>query len=225
MKNGRKREYNKTEESIFTLLSLYVLIKQAFESLTNDEEILLSEFNESHSAFKDLVNDTVHEALVYQILLKSCAFIEEWNKVFGVLTEPEDKTKILMVKRIAKPSMKCVAEWKNLREFRNEAIAHNHRNKDGKNIYLNYPSYHSPQSNGEIFLLVYCLKKMIDIVDFFFKEKTKKIAMSKFKHTKMKSHKLMSNKKIKLKIRQLDEEVASSIMRIDVLSILIRDNV
>lgn len=221
MRNERKNEYNKTEESIFTLLSLYILIKQAFESLSNNEDILLSDFDKANSTFKDLVNDTIHEALVYQILLKSCAFIEEWNKIFGVHTEPQDKNKILSVKQVAKPAYKCVSEWKNLRDFRNEAIAHNHRNKEGKNIYLNYSPYHTPQSNAEIYLLVFCIKKMIDVVDFFFKETVYDIVVNKLKVNKVKGEKNMSAEEIKLKMKKLDEEISNSLMRIHFFSTII----
>jgi hypothetical protein len=49
----RKKKSNKTEESIFTLLSLYVLSKQAFESLTKNEDILLSDFDKDYESFKD----------------------------------------------------------------------------------------------------------------------------------------------------------------------------
>lgn len=221
MRNERKNEYNKTEESIFTLLSLYILIKQAFESLTNNEDILLSDFDKANSTFKDLVNDTIHEALVYQILLKSCAFIEEWNKIFGVHTEPQDKNKILSVKHVAKPAYKCVSEWKNLRDFRNEAIAHNHRNKEGKNIYLNYSPYHTPQSYAEIYLLVFCIKKMIDVVDFYFKETVYDIVVNKLKFNKVKREKNMSAEETKLKMKKLDEEISNSLMRIHFFSTII----
>lgn len=222
MKKKKKNRFNKTEESIFTLLSLYVLSKQAFESLTKDEDILSSDFDEKHTSFRDLVNDTIHEALVYQILLKSCAFLDEWNKIFGVHTEDIDKEKILRVKQIAKPAFKCISQWKNLRDFRNEAIAHNHRNKEGRNIYLNYLPYNSPQTNAEIYLLVFCLKKMIDVVNYFFADMVQYLVLNKLKFNTLKSDKLIPNSTIKKSIKEIDEEITNSLMRIHILSSLQR---
>lgn len=45
---------NATEESIFTLLSLYVLIKQEFQAITGNEEILESDFDWIDGSFYDL---------------------------------------------------------------------------------------------------------------------------------------------------------------------------
>jgi hypothetical protein len=225
MKNKRSKKFNKTEESVFTLFSLYVLIAQAFEALTNKEDILLSDFDEAHHSFEHLVNDTIHEALIFQILLRTCSFLDEWNKVFGVLTEPEDKDRIIAIKRVAKPAYKCISEWKNLRDFRNEVIAHNHRNKGGKNIYLEYLPYNSPQSNGEVYLLVFCLKKMIDVVHYSFEDMVKLSFVTKLKNRKTKPERIMSTKKIKDKIKQVDEEISFSLARIHLLSKVIDKNV
>ena len=221
MKNKEKIILTKTEESIFTLLSLFILIEQAFESLTKNEDILSSDFDDIQSSFKDLVNDTIHEALVYQILLKSCAFLDEWNKIFGITTEPENRSKILTVKKIAKPALKCISDWKNLRDFRNEAIAHNHRNKNGKNIYLNYIPYNSPQANSEVYLLVFCLKKTIDVIHFFFKDVVEEIVLNKLKDLKLKPQKLMSKQQIKQRINDVDYEITNALMRNSVILNLI----
>src|SRR5581483_11058633 len=96
-------------------------------------------------------------------------------RIFGVKTEIEDEKKILQIKRIAKPAYKCISEWKDLRIFRNEAIAHNHRKKDGRNIYLNYQPYNSPRTSAEVYLLCFCIKKMMDVVYFFFGDAIEKI--------------------------------------------------
>src|SRR5688572_19628185 len=175
----KKIIFNKTEESVYTLCSLGVLIIQALQSLTDDEDILNSDFDSAAPTFKDLVHDTIHEALVYQILLKSCSFLDEWNKVFGVKTEPKDKDKILIVKKVAKAPYKCISSWSQLRNFRNEMIAHNHRDKDGKNVFIQGHSYNSPQSNGEIYLLVFCIKRMVDVIYSFFKNEVEKVIIDK----------------------------------------------
>src|SRR5690606_13622460 len=112
----RKRpRLNKTEESIFTLLSLFILTVQAFEALTEDENILSAEDNYSTGTFKEISNDTIREALIYQMLLKTCSFMDEWNKVFGVSTLKKDALKIREVKRVVKPATQNITSWKGLR--------------------------------------------------------------------------------------------------------------
>jgi len=207
-KKGHKFLPDKTKESLYTLFSLYILIQQAFESLTDKEDIMLAEFDSNNPIFTDMVSDTIREALIYQILLKACAFIDEWNGIFGIKTEIYDQGNILTVKRIAKPAFKCIAQWKSLRNFRNEAIAHNHRNKQGENIYLNHIRYHSPQSIGEIYLLVFCLKQIMDIVHFFFKESLNDIITKLRENKSDEEYVGMDEKEIDKKSKQVTQEIS-----------------
>jgi hypothetical protein len=188
-----------------------VLITQAFEAMYNEEDILNSDIDEASNAFNDLVNDTIHEALVYQILIKSCAFLDEWNKVFGVTTEPKDKGRILEVKKIAKPAYKCIGKWKQLREFRNHFIAHNHRNGSGLNVYLHPTVYNSPQSNSELFLLAACIKRMTDVIFFFFREEVEKFIENRHSVYPLKNHKFMSKAQIRKTLAQIDQEIQLAI--------------
>ena len=163
---------DKTEESIFTLLSLFVLISQAYESLLDDENVFTAEFSIlDRNSFEDLKNDTIREALVYQILIKSCSFMDEWNTIFGIRTEQEDQKQILALKAIAKPATQNIKAWSGLKEFRNHFIAHNFRNKKGKNVFLADRSYNSPQSDAEIYLLILSMRKMMDLIKHFFPTK------------------------------------------------------
>jgi hypothetical protein len=213
-------KFNKTEESIFTLLSLAILIVQAFESLTGKEDVLNSEFNLAKPTFHDLVTDTIHEALVYQILLKGCAFLDEWNTIFGVKTENRDREKILSTKQIAKPAYKCIVNWKQLKDFRNHFIAHNHRDKSGANVYLHPKTYNSPQSNGEIYLFVFCINKMTDVVNYFFEKEVAKGLKIK-PSGKTKGQKFLTKKMIMATVKSIDEEISSSIMRVKMLEALV----
>jgi hypothetical protein len=201
---GRRLKINKTEESIFTLLSLFILIQQALQSIYGNEEILNSEFDSANNSFHNLITDTIHEALDYQILLKTCAFLDERNKIFGISTEIKDIDKIVTTKRIAKPAIKEISGWSQLREFRNEAIAHNHRDKSGKNIYLNSKGYHFPDTDSEIYLMIYCLKKAMDVVSFFFKPEMIKVTKELQLRKKPPKQKRISPHAIKQKIKQID---------------------
>jgi hypothetical protein len=204
----KKLKINTTEESIFTLLSLFVLIQQALESIYGKEEILNSEFDSKNNSFHNLMTDTIHEALNYQILLKTCAFLDEWNKIFGISTEQKDFEKIKGVKKLAKPAIKHISGWKQLKDFRNEAIAHNHReNKSGKNIYLISKGYNFPDTDSEIYLMVFCIKKSMDVVSAFFKAELENV-IKKLKFRKIPSRqKRLSAAYIKRTIKEINSAI------------------
>lgn len=223
---AKVKPLNKTAESIFTLLGLFILIEQALQALTKNEEILDSEFDENHNSFEDLVANTIQEALVWQILIKTCSFLDEWNTVFGVKTEDADKSRILDAKAIAKPAHKQLSHWKQLKEFRNEMIAHNHRDKSGKNIFLQGKAYHYPNSLGEVYLMCYCLKKMMDVIKFFFQNEVEQgfTNFQKIINKKPKTYKILSGSSIKKIIKELniaiDDPLAIISMRIEMLESL-----
>ena len=97
-------KYNLTEESLFTLLSLSTQITQAFESIFDQKDILNSEFEISQFNYHHLLNDTIHDALASQIIIKAISFIDEWNNYFGVKTETKDQETILQIKSLTKPA-------------------------------------------------------------------------------------------------------------------------
>jgi len=190
------------------------------ESIYGNEDILDSEFDSINNSFHNLVTDTIHEALDYQILLKTCAFLDEWNQIFGVITEEKDHNKIIIAKRLAKPAIKEISNWKQLREFRNEAIAHNHRDKSGKNIYLNSKGYDFPDTSDEIYLMVYCLKKAMDVISFFFKPEMTKVTRELQLRKKTPKQKRISSRAIKQKIKQIDNSINDPMS-----DIIIRQNI
>jgi hypothetical protein len=213
----KKRKFNKTEESIFTLSSLCVLSQQTYESLVGSEHDAHLN-SKSSDSFKAICTDTIYEALVYQILLKACAYLDEWNKTFGIRTEEKDKEKIIAVKQLAKPAFKCLSVWKHLREFRNEAIAHNHRTKNGENIYLIKKPHDSPQTTAEIYLVVFCLNRMTRCIDYFFEEELNNVIRNLRKKRRWKDFKRMSKKEIKNRMKHIDNEISDTIMRSHILN-------
>ena len=223
MTKSKKIIFNKTEESIFTLFTLAISINQTFESITGNEDIMYSNFDFETSNFKDLANDTIYEALYYQILLKTCAYIDEWNNIFGVKTEEVDKTTIINVKKIARPAYKNISDWKHLKIFRNQVIAHNHRDNYGNNIYINQIQYHSPQTISEIYLLVLSLTKMMDLVHLFFPRVAEKSAKM-IKQNMKSQYKPLTKKEILNKINQtksIDNFIADYILRNKVFSAIV----
>lgn len=149
------------ELSLFTLWSLFILIDQNFKAAIKYKNILSKDY--------DLKNDdevylaTIYEALQYQILLKGCSFLDEWDQVFGVKTEKQYDKKVRLIKSISKPARKFINSWKGLRDFRNQAIAHNHRDEKGNNIYFQKKAFHTPSNLADFALFIYCIEKMSKI--------------------------------------------------------------
>ena len=175
-------EINKTEESLFTLFSLYVLTRQHFNALMihNNHFSKFVEQIDDKELQDDpwILEDTIYESLVHQIILKSCAFADEWNKSFGLTTSKEDEEKILLLKKAVKPASAYLNKLvESLRPYRNEAIAHNHRDKTG-NIYLNKKNFDTPDSIYEIMLLVFCMEACVSPIKNIFSSKVHSILSS-----------------------------------------------
>ena len=70
---------------------------------------------------------THYLALCNTIILNVCSYLDEYNKHFFAKSEIEFHARIQTVKKIVKPALKKINEWKDLREYRNHMIAHNFR--------------------------------------------------------------------------------------------------
>lgn len=217
MEKLKSNQYNKTEESIFTLLSLTTQITQSFDSIFDNKDILNSDFEHFKCNYHELINDTIYDALASQIILKAIAYLDEWNNYFGVQTELKDKDSILYVKKIAKPAYSLLKEWKDLNDYRNHALAHNHRDREKQNIYLNNKKYNIPGSNGELMLLCYCVNKMSQVVAAFFQDEVRAVIsiisniMAKNKIEKSES--ITFKSKYIEKIRYMDDTIANELMK------------
>lgn len=154
---------SKLDISVLTLWSLFVLIDQHFTALFTYRQ-LLNDIDELDTE-EDVSLDTIREALIYQILLKTCAFIDEWDQHLGLKTEPEFADEIIKVKKVVKPARRILERWKGLRKFRNHAIAHNHRDEKGNHIYFEDSRfYHTPETIGDLAFLLFALEKMVKIL-------------------------------------------------------------
>ena len=100
-------KFTKLQDSIFVLCTL---------------EALLSEYRKP--LLKEKPDSIVYYALINQIVLNACSYLEEWE-LFGGLSSEEPR--ILLLRKIAKPAIDRINKWKDLKLVRNSLIAHNHR--------------------------------------------------------------------------------------------------
>jgi len=201
------------EISIFTLWSLFILIDQHYKALAKYRRLLESKYD--FDEYEDGVYfDTIREALYYQVLLKTCAFIDEWDDVLGTKTELEYREIVIEIKKVAKPARKLLNTFKDLRKFRNQAIAHNHRDEKGNNIYFSRKSFHTPQNLGDLALLVYAIEKMAKVLGGVLYNEFKRAITKPFRtgfaydHT---SYKYLSREEIINEIDSIDEKIRKSI--------------
>lgn len=85
-------------------------------------EALLSEYKKC--LLKEKSDSVVYSALTSQIILNACSYLEEWELLGGL--SPEEP-RILALRKIAKPAIDRINNWKDLKLVRNSVIAHNHR--------------------------------------------------------------------------------------------------
>lgn len=213
-----------TEESLFTLVSLYVLITQHYNTLIFHEKHFLDFINQiNKNELQDdpwIIKDTIYESLVHQIILKSCAFMDEWNIVFGGKTLLEDKDKILQLKKIVKPASEFLNKSvKTIRPYRNEAIAHNHRDvKTGDNIYLKKKKFETPDSLNEIMLIVFCINACVDSMKDIFSSEFSSIlsSLSLLHSKKLNPQPLKRNQKeIEKIMNRIDEQIKENSIRLN----------
>ena len=194
-------KYNLTEESLFTLLSLSTQITQAFESIFDQEDILNSEFEISQFNY-------------HHLLIKAISFIDEWNNYFGVKTETKDQETILQIKSLTKPAYSALMAWKEMNSYRNQALAHNHRDKYQKNIYLQNKKFDAPQTDDELLLVAFCIHKMSQVTSLFFQDEIIKIInilekIIQENKNKNKGRYEFNNKCIQ-KIKSIDKDITNS---------------
>lgn len=98
--------------------------------------------------------ERVHYVTIYNtVLLNICSFLEEYDNHFLAFAENEFKERILRVKKIAKPAYNKVKEWRELKQYRNNIIAHTLR-IDKKDFSLSkLGDYDSPRTYLDLVII------------------------------------------------------------------------
>ena len=153
-------------------------------------------------------------ALASQVIIKAISFIDEWNNYFGVKTETKDQETILQIKSLTKPAYSALMAWKEMNSYRNQALAHNHRDKYQKNIYLQNKKFDAPQTDDELLLVAFCIHKMSQVTSLFFQDEIIKIInilekIIQENKNKNKGRYEFNNKCIQ-KIKSIDKDITNS---------------
>ena len=112
-----KRKLTKIQESIFVLCTLQAILDEYIKCLTKE---------------KDNSNSVIYSIITSQIIITSCSYLDEWEEL-GKLTKVENEPKIITLRKTVKPAIDRINQWSDMRQFRNNIIAHNHRIKNENN--------------------------------------------------------------------------------------------
>jgi hypothetical protein len=132
---------------------------------------------------KDL---TLLNSLFYMTVIDSVSFLDEYQQVYGVKTEKKYKDRIIITKAINKPLISKICEWKDLRDFRNNLLAHNLRKgKNGDYVFsIENLDYNAPRNLNDLFLLTNLIQFSTDTIYSEFEDEIKEYASESTKEIK-----------------------------------------
>ncbi|MFI2743632.1 hypothetical protein ACG2LH_12895 [Zhouia sp. PK063] len=139
-----KNNLTKIQESIFILCTLQALLDEYLKCLTKE---------------KDKPDSVLFSIISSQIIITSCSYLDEWE-FLGKLIKVEKETRIITLRKITKPVLNRINQWKDMRQFRNNMIAHNHRIKKEENslaIFSMSRHLNCPYSFYDYKLLIGCI--------------------------------------------------------------------
>lgn len=111
-------------------------------------------------------------SLLNYSLLKSASFLEEFNTIFTPSNYPDYRDRIILFKKIVKPVTKRIDQWKDIRNYRNQILAHNFNINNSSFFSEDYENilYNVPHTDAEIKLLSELLVIITNNLVFVFPE-------------------------------------------------------
>lgn len=158
------------------------MIEQDYEALVyysnNLEEEVLDRKRTNIALKHETIDFAIIEALWFQIIIKACSFLDEWDNFLGVLNEDKYKARLKLIKQVVSPARRAFKHWKEIRKFRNEITAHNFRDKKHVVTIDKISEYNCPQSVEELYYLVSFLSRMIHVLTSNFPSEIQWVASS-----------------------------------------------
>jgi hypothetical protein len=129
---------------------------------------------------------TLFNSLFYMTVIDSVSFLDEYQQVYGVKTEKKYKDRIIITKAINKSLISKICEWKDLRDFRNNLLAHNLRKgKNGDYVFsIENLDYIAPRNINDLFLLTNLVQFSTDTIYSEFEYEIKEFASKTTKNIK-----------------------------------------
>lgn len=200
------------KESIRILLSLFVMLEQNvaaleyYENYVSDNSIY--NYNKNLPPKKELyVDEAIIESLWFQIIIKLCSYLDEYDKFLGITTEAEFKSHILTIKKVLAPARREFNRWKDLRKFRNEITAHNFRGRKSQVTIDKLSLYDCPNCLDDFSLIIQLLERMTRIITFNYPEE--------LEYALLQAESQVSNYRSNKAHNKSDEHISETLTRID----------
>ena len=142
--------------------SLFLFHK--FHLALEEQKIQLQLVIESKNKF-----ERNHILMTNYIVMESVSFLEEYNQNF-YRCEVEYKREVLLVRKMVAPILKRVNLWKDLKDYRNNIVAHPWRNKEKKFVVPDINKYNVPRNWFEHIVLVNLIGYIYNIIREVFKK-------------------------------------------------------
>lgn len=155
---SRKRSSGEFEfnESIYHLNFICNVVKSYYDFYT-------SEIEKNDGCDNPILSFLVQSMVIMHLN----AFLDEYDRHFKS-SNPDISLAVKNCKKIAKPFVRTLREWKELKKFRNEVVAHNMRNGfNGASILSELHSYDAPNSIFDLLIVSECLVSIIDVLKGF----------------------------------------------------------
>jgi hypothetical protein len=157
--------------SVYHILHFAHIIDRSFQSLEKLLEIGVFD-NGKNEEIRHMVQINAFN----QILLCTTSLMDEYNDHFKSSNAKtnNEKDKVEQTRELLKPVFKSINKWKGLREFRNNILAHNLRNRKLENnsvfITKGISGYDIPERVRDFDFLIKCIDLIRQVVYKVFKE-------------------------------------------------------
>lgn len=149
--------------------SLFILTR-TYDNITYLSEIMWDHDLIEKAGFELEEKKVFHYlSLFSHIILETCSFLEEYEKNLFSVSEDQYKNRIRQLRKNAQPVIDKINEWKGLRDYRNQMIAHPWRIRQTKEFaYKDLFSYDIPTGYLELQLLRQYLRAVVLLIEVEF---------------------------------------------------------
>ena len=98
---------------------------------------------------------TLLTSLFYMTVIDAQSFIDEYEEVFGIKTGKDFFGEVFDCKKINKPLIAKIKEWKDLKDFRNHLLAQFKKREKTANLFLVLEIFIT-MHQGPLWICSYC---------------------------------------------------------------------
>jgi hypothetical protein len=174
-------------KTLFYLATQILFFNEVYETYRDNEEHLNQVKFKGHYSGLPLAKAISGNFQHYAIIL-TCSFIDEYNEEFTAAKHPEHAAQINRIKKLTKPVSKRLNQWSDLKNYRNNILAHNFRIK-GKSLFsknVDPVKFNVPHTNNEFILLTELVRTITTCIAWEFPDLFDKLSSDDLPITKLK---------------------------------------